>query len=256
MRLSTISTTLFAALLLVLVLPAQAQFDTEWERTSRDGAAEPTPSWFGTSTERNVAYGVVGGQERLYVASRSGDVNRIRVIDPDTGADLDDVVISTDGISGGAVAFNTIDVSDDGQIIVSNLVSPSGLFKVYAWEDESAEPREITSSELDVRAGDNIHISGSIADGTAAVYAAASNVNRVFRWLMVEDPENAGQYVFQADPQDFTLASITAWGSPGYAVGKDAGEAAFLAGGRSVTFMREYDNEATTTGYVEFAEGN
>ena len=133
MRLSTISGMLLAGLLLVLALPANAQYQTEWERANREDAAQPMPDWFGDATERAIAYGVVDGVERLYVPSRSGEEQTIRVIDPETGDDLDDVVISTAGISGGAIPFNTIEVSADGKIFVSNLTTDASHspLKVY-----------------------------------------------------------------------------------------------------------------------------
>lgn len=259
MRLSTISSALLAALVLVFASPAQAQFETEWERTSREDAAEPAPSWFDASTERGIAYGVVDGNERLYVASRAGEANQIRVLDPDTGEDLGDVSISTSGVSEGTLAINAIDVSDDGKIVVSNLAAPvsdTNPFRVYMWAGEDAEPQTIIDyNQGSLRLGDNIDIVGSVDDGTAVIYAAASNVNDVLRWSMIEDSENEGQFVFSEEPTVFAgLASIAAWGAPGWAVGKGAGEeAGFFASGRSVTFIREYDDAAATTGYIEWA---
>lgn len=260
MRLSTISGMLLAGLLLVLAIPAHAQFETEWERTSRDDAAESTPEWFGASTERSLAYGVVGGVERLYVPSRSGEAFTIRIIDPNTGEDIDDVVINTAGISGGAVAFNAIAVSDDGKIFVSNLTTDTGAspFKVYMWEDEAADP--VVAIEYDGgahRLGDHIDVVGSVDDGTAVLYAATSGANNVIRWAMKEDSENAGQFVFVESPREFIgLPSIAAWGSPGWALGVAPGEDSdFIASGRSVTFSRLYTNEGANLGYIEWTAG-
>jgi hypothetical protein len=251
-----ITKTIAVQLLFLLVAGnAWAQFQTDWERTSREDAANPMPSWFGTTTERSIAYGMVGGEERLYVASRAGEAITIRVIDPNTGEDLDDVEISTAGITGGTLPFNTIDVSDDGRIFVSNLVSPVSAenpFKVYMWDDEESAPTVVIEyGDGSVRLGDNIHVAGSVTDGTAVIYAAASNVDTVVRWAMVGDE---GSYEFQSTPTVFDdLPSMSGWGSPGWAVARGPGaDARFYANGRSNTFVREYDATGETKGYIEW----
>lgn len=237
--------------LLLVAGTAFAQFDTDWERSD---ALETTPEWFGDATERSMAYGVVGGVERLYVPSRSGGAFTIRVIDPNTGDDVDDVVISTEGISGGVVAFNTIAVTDDGKILVSNLTTSaeSSPLKIYMWEDEASDPEVVIEyAEGNIRFGDHLSVSGSVSDGTAVVYAAATTNNHVVRWGMEEDGD---AYAFADSPEEFfDLPNIDNWGSPGWAVGLGPGlESGFLASGRSVTFPREYNREGATTGYIQW----
>lgn len=250
---------LLAGLLLVLALPANAQYQTEWERANREDAAQPMPDWFGDATERAIAYGVVDGVERLYVPSRSGEEQTIRVIDPETGDDLDDVVISTAGISGGAIPFNTIEVSADGKIFVSNLTADASdsPLKVYMWEDEASEPQVVieyqTSGEL--RLGDHIDVVGSVDEGTAVVYVAATNSASVVRFGMVEED---GSYVFD---QEGTLFSGLAgygnpWGATGWSLGIGPGvESEFIASGRSSTFSRVYNSQGGALGYVEWTAG-
>lgn len=251
-------TRMFAAqlVLLLLVGTAYAQFETTWERTSRDGAAQPTPEWMGTATERSLAYGVVGGEARLYVASRS-DGNRIRVLDPDTGDDLD-VDISLTGVSGGALDINTVAVSDDGKIFVGNLTGAASAaepFKIYMWTDEGAEPELVVEyGENGYRLADNLSVAGSVDDGTAVIYAATGTTPRLLRWAMVADPENDGAWVFSAEPVIDDLPNIptNAWGTPAWAAPKGGGiDSPFLASGRSTTAIREYAADATTTGFLE-----
>jgi hypothetical protein len=249
-------TRILAVQLLLLLFAGNtwAQIQTEWERTSREGADNPTPTWFGASTERNIAYGVVGGEERLYVASRAGGEFRIRVLDPDTGADVD-VDISTTGITGGTVPFNTIAVSDDGKIFVSSLAvssSEADPFKVYMWADESAEPVLVVNHTAgSFRLGDNLDVTGSVDDGTATIFVASGNNPNALRWTMVADN---GSFVFAAEPTTFAaLPNITAWGTPAWALAKPDSDGRFYAGGRSTTFFREYTDANATVGFVQWA---
>jgi hypothetical protein len=247
--------TLLSVTLIFLLFPGSAfgQWQTEWSFIG-----EARPAWFGVSTERNIAYGVVNDAERLYVASRSGGAFTIRALNPNTGLEVPGVVISTAGITGGTLPFNTIDVSDDGMIIVSSLAvstSEGDPFKVYLWTSEDAQPANIiTHTTGGYRLGDNIDISGSVSDGTAVIYVAAGTNPAVLRWTMVADPENPGQYIFSPTPTVYDpLANMPSWGTPAWAIGKEAGaNSRFLAGGRSNVFMREYRPDGTTSGFIEW----
>lgn len=229
------------------------QFTTLWER-----ANDEQPEWFGTGTERSIAFGIIDDEELLLVASR-GDGQFIRLIDPETGDDVGEIDAS--GLTGGTIPFNTVAVSDDGKIFASNLAAPASAddpFKVYMWEDmNAAEELVVTYTEEEYRLVDNLTVAGSVEDGTAVIYGAVGNDNRVLRWSMIEDNENSGNYVFDQTPDDLELSNIAAWGTPGSAVGKSHDiDDGFFATGRSVTFIREYDGDGTTTGYVEYADGN
>ena len=256
MRLFTKIFSIYLGLLLVAGT-AFAQFETDWERANRDDADQPAPAWFGTGTERSVAYGIVGGQERLYVPSRSGEAYTLRVLDPDTGEDLD-VDISTAGIEGGAVEFNTVAVSDDGKIFVANLTTTSSEtqpYKVYMWTDEEAEPEVVVQyGDGGYRLGDHLDVIGSVEDGTAVISIATGNAPNALRWHMVEDSENAGKFVFTDTPAVHTaLAGMpSSWGTPAWSVGKEPGvDGGFFSGARSATFYRQFDADGAPLGFVE-----
>ena len=242
----------FVLLVLGLVLPGvlYGQYETLWERSGDD-----IPDWFDAATERSLAFGTIDDEPMVLVASR-GDGAYIRLIDPLTGDDVGEIDAS--GLTGGDVAFNTVAVSDDGKIFASNLVVAASVespFKIYMWEHPDSAVQEIISySEESYRLVDNLTVAGSVEDGTAVVYGAVGNDNRLLRWSMVDDN---GTYVFDETPDNFVLSDIAPWGTPGSAAAKSSDISdGFFATGRSVTFIREYTQDATTTGYVEYATGN
>ena len=194
-----ICATIFLALL--IAFPATAQIDTLWERSVR---TENLPAWFGANTERGLGFGVVDGNERLYVASR-GDGTTIRVLDGLTGNDI--TSLGTGGVSGGTFALNDVGVSEDGIIFACNL-SQGATFKVYKWDDESVtDPDVVIEYANSNRLGDKFTVRGSWSDNTAEVLAAtATNVGHVYRWTM----DNGA---FIADPDTIFLSDDTPGGS-------------------------------------------
>ncbi len=167
-------------LLAAVTLPLKAQFTTTWERSA---AGTGVPSWFSTtaSTERGFAYGTVGVNERVYVASRNGGTF-VRVLNADTGADVGTLDVT--GVSGGTFAINDIEVSDDGVIMACNLTTDAVVspFRCYTWASEAVAPTAVivyTAAAAD-RLGDKVTLTGSCADNTATLFAASGNSTTVY----------------------------------------------------------------------------
>jgi hypothetical protein len=212
---------LICAIFLVtgMTLNVYGQISTLWERNSRTGAADVKPTWFGVSTERGIAYGLVGGNHRLYVPSRNGGTF-IYILDAETGSNiqtgdpLQNKVLNASIISGGTNPINDAEVSDDGIIFVCNLTTSasSAAFKVYMWSGEDAIPTlAISYSGADVRLGDKFTVTGSFSDNTAIIWAAsatggAGNTN-IYKFTM-----SGG--TFSAVPEIIPLSDNLTGGNP------------------------------------------
>jgi hypothetical protein len=173
----------------------------------RSRATDNLPTWFGTSTERGIAWGKVSDGtravvDRLLVPSRNGGT-KVMIMDDSTGVDLGELV--TTGISGGALPINDVEITSDGKILAANVTTnvSTGAFKVYMWNSLDAVPVNIieyTGANAD-RLGDNFTVTGSFSDGTAAIYAANATTaaGRVYKWTMTGG-------VFNATPEIITFS--------------------------------------------------
>ncbi|HEX3073168.1 MAG TPA: DUF4623 domain-containing protein, partial [Ignavibacteriales bacterium] len=175
---------LLAAILLVAHSGIFAQFGTVWQRTTANGNM---PTWFGADLERGVAYGNVGGKERVYVVSRlSTTTGNMRILDALTGEDVKktdgvtDSTLNITGISGGTYFLNDVEVSADGKIFTTNLTTnaSTSAFKVYMWANENAAPVNVVNftdaALVNGRFGDRITVTGSVSDNSFVLYAASS----------------------------------------------------------------------------------
>jgi hypothetical protein len=157
MRLSTISTTLFAALFLVLAFPAQAQEVLDGPSWKIDAG---TVDWLTTEhTTRGAAFNPTTGH--VLVATRA-DGARVIAVDAADGSFVKQ--LDATGIAGGTFAINVITVTSDGQIFASNLTTnaTTSPLKVYRWADEDAAPEVYYQGapSADQRYGDSIGSSG------------------------------------------------------------------------------------------------
>lgn len=165
----------FTTLLLMTVLfsvRSHSQVEVIWERSEAQGNK---PTWFGTNTERGMGYGVVEGNERIYVASRSGGTINIRILDATLGEDVG--TLPMDGISGGLFPINDVDVSSDGIIFACNMTinAATDAFKVYKWTSESTDPTAVIAfTSQPYRLGDKFTVTGAVDDNSITIYAAAS----------------------------------------------------------------------------------
>ncbi len=131
------------------------------------------------SLERGLAYGVVGGNERVYVSKKAAApaTNPVGVFiyDADTGVFQSTAgngagSLDLTGITPAIVDLQDIEVSDDGLIYGCNLSisNTTGQFKCYHWATEAAAPVPVAITGLPataVRFGDKIRVTGSLATG-------------------------------------------------------------------------------------------
>ena len=177
-----------------------------WERSLVN---ENLPNWFGSGTERSLAY----YDDRIYVMSRARDTLSVHRLNARTGADVSLNVVSTTGIEGGTFPLNAIGVTEDGVTYGANLkTADDSHFKVYRW-DTLGNPHVYIDYEVpeDDRLGDKLTVVGNEADSSFAIYAASSNSSRVYRWDAFTEADEPVVITLSDDPSadaDIFSASV------------------------------------------------
>jgi hypothetical protein len=164
-----------------MLLPATTLpfVSTDWQRAR---ISSDLPDWFAGDTERGMAY----GNGSVYVVSRNAGAN-VRVLSAADGTDTG--LLDVTGVEGGLFPLNAVDVSDDGFIFAANMTlnASTAPFKFYHWSANDAAPVAVTTTVTDaVRLGDKFTVTGSVANGTAQVWAASATAAnaKVYVWTM------------------------------------------------------------------------
>ncbi len=179
---------LFTALFVLIFLGVSySQVTTLWEKSVSNSNL---PIWFSTNNERGFGYGVVGGNERLYVVSRNATYgNNVYIFNAVTGDSVGQLV--TTGISGGFFVINDADVSNDGIIYVCNMTTNASTdpFKVYRWTSETDTPVAVISFNTagTVRLGDKFTVTGSTTDNSLTIWAASGNTPEVYKFTTTDN---------------------------------------------------------------------
>ena len=162
-----------------------AQLTAQWQQSIATGNL---PTWFNTvNSQRNFAYGKVGGKDRLYVPYAGKTLLPILILNAATGDSVG--TLDTTGISGGTFFLDDIGVSSDGIIYAADLTvnARTTPFKVYSWSNESAEPTAvITYADSAYRLGDHITVTGSTSDNSLTIWAAANSANAVVKFTTTD----------------------------------------------------------------------
>lgn len=173
---------------------------TVWENSATLGTL---PTYIGTSSNvRGMGVGSFEGEKVVVIPTRQGG-NAVKVLRASDGTEWKNLSVA--GITGGTFQISDAGVTTDGKILVANMVMSSGaVFKVYRWDNSTDAPTVAISYTLTAahRIGDHITVKGSIADGTAKVYALStalvSSKATLFRFDMISDGN--GGYVFNNTP--------------------------------------------------------
>lgn len=105
----------------------------------------------------------------LLVVSRADAVNRVEIVNAETGVSSGTLASPDGGFTGGILPINRIAVTDDGQIFATNLILDTGLnYTVYYWANEAATPVVLFTGNPspDARYGDGIGVTGTGNDVT------------------------------------------------------------------------------------------
>ena len=163
---------------------------------------------------RGMGFGMVNSIPTLALVSREGGAS-VRIINTVDGTQAASLNIT--GVTGGTFAVNDAGITTDGKILVANMATgAAAVFKVYRWDNYKDAPTVALTYTLPdaSRYGDHITVTGSIAAGTAKVYAASSamvtSVAKVLCWSMIADVANPGSFVFDgANP--VVISSAINW---------------------------------------------
>lgn len=152
--------------------------EVDWKRASSNVTK---PTWFGTDTERGLAY----ANNKIYVVSRSTGT-KVKILNYFDGTDLGELPVT--GIAGGTHPLSDIEASGNGMLLGCNLTTSTGTsnFKIYKWDNETSNPALYIdySSASNLRLGDKFTLLGDISKN-AVILAAASGGTKVVRWLVI-----------------------------------------------------------------------
>ncbi len=179
-----------------------------WTRVWENSATLSTlPAYIGTSSNvRGMGVGTFDSEKVVVIPTREGGT-AVKLLKASDGTEWKNLNVT--GISGGTFAVSDAGVTTDGKVLVCNMVNASAaVFKVYRWDNSTDAPTVAISYTLDAahRIGDHFTVKGSIAEGTAKVYAfSTALVNTkatLFRFDMV--PDGNGGYIFNNTPTIIT----------------------------------------------------
>ncbi|MBI9071042.1 MAG: choice-of-anchor J domain-containing protein [Melioribacteraceae bacterium] len=179
---------------------------TPWSLTG-----ENIPSYFGSNTERGMAY----GDGKVYVVSRNGSEHFIQVHSAITGDSLD--AIPTPAARTGYFPVNCAEYTDDGKLLVCNMTlnaNEAAPFMVYSYNTTDAKWDTLLSYTGGARLGDMFSSYGSLADNSIAIYAAASGTNKVVKFTTADNGANFTS-------SEITLADLTLGSVPNVAQAND-----------------------------------
>jgi len=128
-----------------------------------DGWLSPGEGGYAYLTTGNTERGLAYANGHLYLSSRAASGTAVRILNPQTGAELG--VLDSTGITGGTFALSMLAAGGDGAIYAANLTvqATTSPFKVYRWAAESSAPVLAYSGTpiAGGRVGDTLAASGS-----------------------------------------------------------------------------------------------
>lgn len=194
---SKIFTSILMLFAIAMMVGAQS-FERQWDKSN---ATDSKPAFVDGYNNR----GIAATSDYLFVASRSPlfditDENDIVTskgkavvyFDAKTGVEAGRLDVSI--VVEGQFAINDVEVSDDGQILASNLALPpqadpfrSWQFKMYKWTDVNATPTLFIDYDnpQGLRIGDLFTVKGDLNAG-AVIYAGVHGTTKFVRWEVVD----------------------------------------------------------------------
>ena len=183
---TSLLTTIFFGL--AMLVGAQS-FERQWDQSK---ATDNAPSFL----DGNTTCGIAATPQYLFIASRSEELNpekkAILYLNPKTGERIGTLDVGI--ITPSAFSLNDVEVSDDGQILTSNIAfyhekwtaDGTWQFKVYKWIDVNAAPTLFIdyANPHHLRLGDVISVKGDITQN-AVFYSSVHQSPKVVRWEVV-----------------------------------------------------------------------
>ncbi len=268
--------TFFIATLVIAVgAVAQVTITKNWERSDSLGT---NFAWnLSGDVTRGMAYGKMGANERVFVATRHSSGTKVHVLSAATGDSI--TSLNMTGVTGGTHVISDAGMTEDGKLLVCNMAMP-GTLKIYKWENEVDAPTvAISWAFTPGRYGDKFTVTGNYTTGTAKVYAVmnVSGVTKVKYWDMKEEPASSGVFVFNQDPKDLgdvtnlgVLASvgvrpdggyyfkingaqIKQYSNTGVQIGVESLSSVVASNGNTVRYIADNDLGEAIIGYVRYS---
>jgi hypothetical protein len=187
--------------------------------------------------------------EYVYVQNNN---DRIRVV---SAADGSDVTAGADGFIDGKENFESGDLrllgtatDSQGRIVASNLRVGSAdehPWNVYVWENKDATQELLLQypTPEGFRLGDNIHVTGNVAED-AVIYAPAAGTNQILKFTITGGVANI-------TPEIITLAGIESLGNaPDVWTVSDAADANLIVTGTGVGGIAEFAQDGSLVGML------
>jgi hypothetical protein len=253
-------TLIIVAMVVAMSAMAEVTVVKNWERS--DSLANNRVWNLTGDVTRGLAYGTMGGNERVFVATRHTSGTKVYVLDAATGDSI--TAMNMTGVSGGTHVISDAGMSVDGKLFVSNLttgVAAASPLKIYMWSNTTDAPTIAVQwgpAVAEGRYGDKITVTGNCSTGTARIYAVKniSGTASIKYWDMKEDTANPGTFIFNQDPKELTtVANLGVLASIGFR--PDNGFYYKINGAN----MKQYDNAfalvgAESSGSVVAPSGN
>ncbi len=166
------------------------------------------PSWFAAENgERNLAY---HDQSDVLFVTYNGDA--VRLLNPTTGEDLGSLKDENSVITevGSEVKIGDVEVTDDGQILASNITERPGTFRLYKWSTIEANAElYIEFTNDDYRLGESFNVEGDLS-GDAIITAPGGRLfsgearpgdNRILEWTVIDG-------VLNTTPEIITVSAL------------------------------------------------
>jgi len=204
-------TLIIVAILVAMSAMAEVSVVKNWERS--DSLANNRVWNLTGDVTRGLAYGTMGGNERVFVATRHTSGTKVYVLDAATGDSI--TAMNMTGVSGGTHVISDAGMSVDGKLFVSNLttgVAAASPLKIYMWSNTTDAPTIAVQwgpAVAEGRYGDKITVTGNCSTGTARIYAVKniSGTASIKYWDMKEDTSNPGTYIFNQEPKELTTVT-------------------------------------------------
>ncbi len=136
-----------------------------WPMDWRMLAGDDGSDWFWTESLQNYCRGIGYNPvtDHIYVVSQIGGPH-IYMLDPETGefiGELDNTGIAQNGAT---YHVDKVDVTDNGEIIISSLGRTPDNFNIYYYESETAQPEMIFSEDIGIVGGGDLAVEGTGED--------------------------------------------------------------------------------------------
>jgi len=145
---------------------------------------ENIPSYFGSNTERGMAY----SNGKVYVVSRNGAEHHVFVHNAANGEIVD--TLAAPSVRTGYFPINCAEGTDDGELLICNMTlnaNEAAPFMVYKWNATTTEWDTLVSYAGGGRMGDMFSSYGKLSDNSIAIYASAGNTSKIVKFTTTDN---------------------------------------------------------------------